>query len=120
MPVFPWNGPLPTYLPIDLLISTGCLLVCLLVLSHECYGALSTLSYMNTKDKAHLKSVFTANLDSKDLSSVHYAVLGLKLLGSPVPKEQVCKRLDIHRQIYNCKFVNPYYGIFLNVLPGRK
>lgn len=72
--------------------SAGCLLLCLIFLSQECHGALSTISYINNNDKAHLKDVFTSNLESQDLSAVHYAVLGLKLLGSPVPNEQaLCK-----------------------------
>jgi Oligosaccharyltransferase subunit Ribophorin II. len=61
----------------------------LLVIYHECHGAVSTLSYINSNDKAQLKNVFTSNVASKDLASVHYSVLGLKLLQSPVPKEQV-------------------------------
>ncbi|KAI5711985.1 hypothetical protein M8J76_011083 [Diaphorina citri] len=72
--------------------SAGWLIVSLLVIYHECHGAVSTLSYINSNDKAQLKNVFTSNVASKDLASVYYSVLGLKLLQSAVPKEQeLCK-----------------------------
>uniref|UniRef100_A0A8D8LI08 Dolichyl-diphosphooligosaccharide--protein glycosyltransferase subunit 2 n=1 Tax=Cacopsylla melanoneura TaxID=428564 RepID=A0A8D8LI08_9HEMI len=74
-------------------VSAGCLIICLSILTNDCHGAVSTLSYLKPNDKDHFKNVFTSGVESKDLSSVHYAVLGLKLLQSPVPKEQeVCKQ----------------------------
>ncbi|KAJ9584791.1 hypothetical protein L9F63_020879, partial [Diploptera punctata] len=57
-------------------------------------GATTTASYLSTSDRARLKQVFNSAWELKDLPSVHYAVLGFKLLGEAIPKQQeVCKFL---------------------------
>jgi len=55
--------------------------------------ALTPSSFLNTLDKARLKGLFEANL--ADEASVSYAVLGLTLLGEPVPNANgLCKTLQ--------------------------
>jgi hypothetical protein len=52
-------------------------------------GATTTASYLSASDRIRLKQVLNVAWDLKDLPSVHYAVLGYKLLGEKVPKPQV-------------------------------
>jgi hypothetical protein len=52
-------------------------------------GATTTASYLSASDRIRLKQVLSVAWDLKDLPSVHYAVLGYKLLGEAVPKPQV-------------------------------
>lgn len=69
-------------------------IVCLQSFLGTSKADVSTLSYLNQADKSKLQNIFISSLTSKDLSSVHYAVLGLTLLQTPIPKEQdVCKFL---------------------------
>lgn len=57
-------------------------------------GATTTTTYLTAADQNRLQQVFTSALDTKDLSSTHYAVLGFKLLGVPVPNaKEICKFL---------------------------
>ncbi|KDQ71487.1 dolichyl-diphosphooligosaccharide--protein glycosyltransferase subunit 2 [Zootermopsis nevadensis] len=57
-------------------------------------GATTTASYLSASDRIRLKQVLSVGWDLTDLPSVHYAVLGYKLLGEAVPKPQeVCKFL---------------------------
>lgn len=52
-------------------------------------GATTTASYLSASDRIRLKQVLSVGWDLTDLPSVHYAVLGYKLLGEAVPKPQV-------------------------------
>jgi hypothetical protein len=52
-------------------------------------GATTTASYLSTADRLRLKQVLSVAWDLQDIASVHYAVLGYKLLGEAVPKPQV-------------------------------
>jgi Oligosaccharyltransferase subunit Ribophorin II. len=52
-------------------------------------GATTTASYLSTSDRARLKQVLNSAWELKDLASVHFAVLGFKLLGEAIPKQQV-------------------------------
>lgn len=54
-------------------------------------GATTTTSFLTVADQNRLLQVFTSAIDGKDLSSAHYAVLGFKLLGVPIPNAQVGK-----------------------------
>lgn len=57
-------------------------------------GATTTASYLSASDRIRLKEVLNVGWDLQDLPSVHYAVLGYKLLGETVQKPQeVCKFL---------------------------
>lgn len=57
-------------------------------------GATTTASYLSTSDRTRLKQVLSSAWELQDLPSVHYAVLGFKLLGETIPKPQeVCKFL---------------------------
>ncbi|XP_075229650.1 oligosaccharide transferase delta subunit isoform X2 [Lycorma delicatula] len=54
------------------------------------YAASTTTSYLSVADRERLKNVFIFDLN--DIPSLHYAVLGYKLLGVPIPEtEKVCK-----------------------------
>ncbi|XP_067009098.1 dolichyl-diphosphooligosaccharide--protein glycosyltransferase subunit 2 [Anabrus simplex] len=69
-----------------LLVSTVC--------PSDSATATTTSSYLSDADRSRLKKVFAGALDYKDLLSVHYSVLGYKLLGEAVPKQQdICKTL---------------------------
>lgn len=50
---------------------------------------LSTNSYLSLADKARLKQILEPGFQSEDISTVHYAVSGYKLLGEAVPKADV-------------------------------
>jgi ABC-type phosphate transport system permease subunit len=52
-------------------------------------GATTTASYLSAADRMRLKHVLSVAWDLQDIPSVHYAVLGYKLLGEAVPKQQV-------------------------------
>lgn len=53
------------------------------------YAASTTSAYLSVADRERLKNVFAWDLT--DLPSLHYAVLGYKLLATPVPKTaEVC------------------------------
>lgn len=56
-------------------------------------GATTTTSFLTVADQNRLQQVFISAIDGKDLSSTHYAVLGFKLLGVPVPNAQVGKNI---------------------------
>ncbi|XP_023714512.1 dolichyl-diphosphooligosaccharide--protein glycosyltransferase subunit 2 [Cryptotermes secundus] len=57
-------------------------------------GATTTASYLSVADRMRLKQVLSVAWNLQDIPSVHYAVLGYKLLGEAVPKQQeVCKFL---------------------------
>lgn len=58
--------------------------------------ALTPSSFLSTVDKDRLKRVFQSALGhSDDLPSVHYAILGYKLLGDTAPNAQdLCKKLQ--------------------------
>lgn len=52
-------------------------------------GATTTASYLSVADRMRLKQVLSVAWHLQDIPSVHYAVLGYKLLGEAVPKQQV-------------------------------
>lgn len=52
-------------------------------------GATTTASYLSAADRIRLKQVLSVAWDLQDIPTVHYAVLGYKLLGEAVPKPQV-------------------------------
>ena len=66
-----------------------------LVLSLAMLGqALTPSSFFSTVDKQRLKKVFDSSL-KEDLTSLHYAILGYKLLGETAPNSQeLCKTLQ--------------------------
>ncbi|KAK7866677.1 hypothetical protein R5R35_006061 [Gryllus longicercus] len=79
--------------------SAVCWCVLFLVLGIDLHmpvaGTTTTAAYLADTDKARLKQVFSGAWDLKDLPSIHYAVLGYKLLGQTVPKQpEVCKTLQ--------------------------
>lgn len=49
----------------------------------------STSSYLSNADKARLKKVIEPGFQLTDLASLHYAVVGYKLIGEAVPKSAV-------------------------------
>lgn len=50
--------------------------------------------YISTQDKERLNNVFTVGLTGKDLTSIHYSVLGYKLLNQKIPdSKEICKVL---------------------------
>ncbi|BFZ21356.1 hypothetical protein BsWGS_24394 [Bradybaena similaris] len=54
--------------------------------------ALSPSTFLTPQDQARLRSVFEAAAPYPDTQSAHYSILGLKLLGAPVPNAQdACK-----------------------------
>ncbi|KAL4217563.1 proteasome regulatory particle base subunit [Mactra antiquata] len=54
--------------------------------------ALTPSTFLTTVDKDRLKAVFEAAQPYTDAADAHYSILGLKLLGATIPKEQdVCK-----------------------------
>ncbi|CAH1404356.1 unnamed protein product [Nezara viridula] len=68
------------------------------------FGLLSTLlatlcfgletPYISVQDKERLKNVFTVGLTTKDAASIHYSVLGYKLLNQKIPdSKEICKVL---------------------------
>ncbi|CAH1772561.1 unnamed protein product, partial [Owenia fusiformis] len=62
--------------------------------------ALTPSSYFTTVDQARLRRVFESAQPFNDLATAHYSILGLKLLGVPVPKaSETCsflkKRADV-------------------------
>ena len=71
---------------------SGCVF---LVLSLAILGqALTPSSFFSTVDKQRLKKIFETSLKD-DLPSLHYAILGLKLLGETAPNSQdLCKTLE--------------------------
>jgi len=54
--------------------------------------ALSPSSHITAADRNRLKAVFSQSCDaSAEIASIHYSVLGLQLLGEPVPnKDKLC------------------------------
>ncbi|XP_064653150.1 dolichyl-diphosphooligosaccharide--protein glycosyltransferase subunit 2-like [Lineus longissimus] len=53
--------------------------------------ALTPSSYFTTVDQKRLRSIFEAAQPYTELASAHYSILGLTLLGSPIPKpEDAC------------------------------
>ena len=59
--------------------------------------ALTPSSFFSTVDRSRLKAVLDAAATAKDsdLGSLHYTILGYKLLGETAPGAQdLCKRLD--------------------------
>ena len=58
--------------------------------------ALTPSSFLTTVDKDRLKRVFQSTLGNKDdLPSLHYSILGYKLLGETAPNSQeLCKTLQ--------------------------
>ena len=55
--------------------------------------ALTPSSYFSTVDQARLRAIFEAAQPYHDLASAHYSIMGLQLLGVPVPKAQVSYRI---------------------------
>ena len=51
--------------------------------------ALTPSTFLTTVDRARLKAVFESTQPYADSASAHYSILGLKLLGATIPKEQV-------------------------------
>ena len=66
-----------------------------LVLAMAMLGqALTPSSFFSTVDKQRLTKVFDSSL-KEDLPSLHYAILGYKLLGETAPNSQdLCKKLE--------------------------
>ena len=59
--------------------------------------ALTPSSFFSTVDRSRLKAVLDAAVAAKDsdLGSLHYTILGYKLLGETAPNSQeLCKRLE--------------------------
>ena len=59
--------------------------------------ALTPSSYFSTVDRSRLKAALDAAIAAKDsdLGSLHYSILGYKLLGETAPNSQdLCKKLD--------------------------
>uniref|UniRef100_A0A1B6DAG0 Dolichyl-diphosphooligosaccharide--protein glycosyltransferase subunit 2 n=1 Tax=Clastoptera arizonana TaxID=38151 RepID=A0A1B6DAG0_9HEMI len=52
------------------------------------HAATTTTSFLSTTDRSRLQQVFHTGIESKDLASIHFAVLGYKLLEVPVPNSQ--------------------------------
>lgn len=71
-------------------MKTGILLLGLFAV---CTG-LSTTTYFSPTDRNHAKQVLLDSIASKDIQSIHYSLLGLKLLNEAIPKSgDVCKLL---------------------------
>ena len=51
--------------------------------------ALTPSTFLTTVDRARLKAVFEAALPVTDVVNAHYSILGLKMLGAPIPNAQV-------------------------------
>lgn len=57
-------------------------------------AATTSSSFLSTADRERLKQVFISAWNLEDIASVHYSILGYKLLASPLPNSQaVCKFL---------------------------
>lgn len=56
--------------------------------------ALTPSTFLTTVDQIRLRSVFEAAHPYTDVQSAHYSILGLKLLGAPVPNAQVSCRIQ--------------------------
>lgn len=52
--------------------------------------ALTPSTFLTTVDKERLRAVFEAAQPYTDAANAHYSILGLKLLGATIAKEQVC------------------------------
>ena len=59
--------------------------------------ALTPSTFLTTVDRARLKAVFESAQPYTDSASAHYSILGLKLLGATIPKEQVRLRSQASR-----------------------
>ena len=94
--------------------------------------ALTPSTFLTTVDRARLKAVFEAALPVTDVVNAHYSILGLKLLGAPIPNAQVqsvlkhCYFLQRHRYkvFWTILFLSPnatihsilkYIGFFLQL-----
>ena len=56
--------------------------------------ALTPSTFLTTVDRARLKAVFEAALPVTDVVNAHYSILGLKMLGAPIPNAQeACKKV---------------------------
>lgn len=53
--------------------------------------ALTPSTFLTTVDRERLRSVFESAQPYTDAANAHYSILGLKLLGATIPKEQVIK-----------------------------
>lgn len=51
--------------------------------------ALTPSTFLTTVDRERLRSVFESAQPYTDAANAHYSILGLKLLGATIPKEQV-------------------------------
>jgi len=51
--------------------------------------ALTPSSFLTTVDRERLRAVFEGAQPYPDAATAHYSILGLKLLGATIPKEQV-------------------------------
>ncbi|KAK6618090.1 hypothetical protein RUM44_002532 [Polyplax serrata] len=55
-------------------------------------NSLSTNSYFTPANRNHAKAVLLQALEAKDVAAAHFGVLGLKLLGTQIPKtNELCK-----------------------------
>lgn len=51
--------------------------------------ALTPSTFLTTVDRERLRAVFEGAQPYTDSANAHYSILGLKLLGATIPKEQV-------------------------------
>ncbi|XP_076637139.1 oligosaccharide transferase delta subunit [Colletes latitarsis] len=77
-------------IPLILLIAITRITICLS--ANEVHQ--STNSYLTAADKTHFKKILQPGLTSNDISIVHYAVQGYKLLGETISNQQdICNDL---------------------------
>ena len=88
--------------------------------------ALTPSTFLTTVDRARLKAVFEAALPVTDVVNAHYSILGLKLLGAPIPNAQVQSVLkhcvfppnaQVQSVLKHCYFLQRHrYKVFWTIL----
>nr|XP_018909835.1 PREDICTED: dolichyl-diphosphooligosaccharide--protein glycosyltransferase subunit 2 [Bemisia tabaci] len=72
--------------------------------------SVSVTSSLKPSDRAKFKQIFTASLDSNDVASVYYSVLGLKDLGEAIPKQQAICALVANSLKTTTSVENSFYA----------
>jgi len=83
-------------------------LICCVSLSIT--NAITTPTYLSNGDRARLKQVFDSAWSLNELPSIHYAILGYKLLGEKIPKQnEICSFLTNSLKSQQTSPENLYY-----------
>ncbi|KAL5014367.1 hypothetical protein ScPMuIL_008637 [Solemya velum] len=72
--------------------------------------ALTPSTFLTTVDQIRLRAVFESAQPYADVQSAHYSIVGLKLLGAPVPNSQeVCKTITSSVDTKNVASIFPCF-----------